>query len=72
MTESINEFYSYSIEDLTIDQDQCFQVIGYDENQNSFVICTTKDEKIAQHLIDSFDCLAMDEEKELFKGVLNW
>jgi hypothetical protein len=58
-----NEFYSYHYNKIT---DTDFEVCGCDLQRNEFVICHVKTKRLAKYLVDHFDMLAIDEERDLF------
>lgn len=62
----LNEFFSYAIEETK----EGFEVNVCDLERNSHFVCFTKNKKIAEHLENHFDNLAMDEEKEIFSEII--
>ena len=63
---SQNEFYTYSSEITP----EGYNVEFCDLNRNSHFICFTFSKKVADQLVNYFENLAIDEETELFAGIL--
>ena len=58
----INEFYAYGLET----NEDGYTILVYDLNNVPFEIAFTENKKIAEFLLDIFDNLAEDEEKNFF------
>lgn len=68
--ESENDFEECFCYAVTEDNEG-FYVTLQDLDNNEHEICYTKSEKVADYLQKHFDNLAIDEERELFEGLIN-
>jgi hypothetical protein len=66
-----NIFYSYHYEETQVEGVKHFEVCGCDLHRTEFGICLTRSEKVAKHLVEHFDNLAIDEERDMFEELIS-